>query len=313
MRDYLLKYSCLNEAIINIIIQYNGGFMMTSIYKFKKTKITAIKQLNNNCLVIGFSTGDICIYNLLDRTTITNTLIKNPKKKYISALCPLATKNKIACGLSKTNKILLWDYVTNIVTETNIDNSTYERFIDNIIHIKDNLIICVVQSGDDTFKAHVVNLETSQHIIQFHTKYLNKINNKIIEVRCDNNIYISCIDSFLNDREHLINIIKCSYYENLKKAMPIDEQNYIIAKKDTIIFKNIKECCDEKNYKIMQGDYKDVINVNNRIVVLMDIVNIFDLNGILIQTIEHNNIMLVENLQDGLLIVDDKANIIIYS
>src|SRR5690606_26164766 len=99
-----LEYSYLDQNTINLIIEYGDELIYLFKLKFKKEKISVIKELDENRLMIGFMNGKVCVHDLSDKnkningTKIKTKIIKNPRKKHISALCYIPGTNKIVCG-----------------------------------------------------------------------------------------------------------------------------------------------------------------------------------------------------------------------
>lgn len=311
IRDIFLDNTNLNENVIDMICGYSDPFIFTSHYEIKNKQITVIKELDSNRLVLGLISGEVCVYNTLDKTIITKKIISNHRKKYISALCvvPGQKTNKVLCGLSKTNHMLLWDFEFGNITKIDIDNSGCERFVKNI-YIKNDIIMCVDDSShrNNEFVAHILNLNDHKHITEFYVHNLTKNNEKFFEINITyNNTQIFDIELLLNHK--LLGLMEHTYFVN--EVIPIDEKRYIIMKKYNIIFKD-----KEKLYKMHRSLIKEcavnVLYIKNHIVVFESELKIYSSGGILIQIIVHDEIDLIEKYQNGLIIVDRRGDIFIY-
>ena len=296
MTETLSEY--FNDDIIQIIMSYHELTLKKSI-KFDDT-IKIAKQLSKNKLIIGFVTTEVCIYDVRDRTKITNRLIKQPSRKnYITSLC-ITPNNEVVFGMSKDRHLFIWNHETNTIRNIKISNGL--SYIFQIIHIKDDIITYSIRYGS-IHATNIIKLEntTTAPYNYFYTNHISKINNRINEAH-DGCITVRSIESFISGRHYLYERIRCN--GKIKKVIPLNEDYYMIGRKDEIICIPVKS--EYGKYELptlIGGCYKDFICINNNIIVLTNKIKIYDSIGDIFQIIDDNNIKLIENFNDGLLVV----------
>jgi hypothetical protein len=317
---FLNLSSCFTRDIINIVIQYSNTLFISLNIKSNK-KISAIRELNNNRIAIGFYAGNFCIHNLLDGTRIINNIkYKSSTNQgiHITSICQIAD-NIIICALLNKSFLVMWNFENN--TEEKINISKKYNLINDLTHLGNDLIGFTVHSLTGDHAMYVLNYKTYKTCyIELNVTCFAK-NNELIAI-CKNystvrpNINIYNISSFTHN-PYLKSMVQIQNENDSSypvKIVLMDNNNYIVVitrdNKDYLVITSNKQLIMKSQTKI-----DEMLYINNNIIILSNNkVYVYNVIGELLQTIQHHYVkyMKIANLDNKLVIADNQCGILIY-
>ena len=210
-----------------------------------KNKCSAIKELNNDKIAIGFVKGFICIYDCVNKSFIYKNS-KNNASNPISAIHQINDET-IMCGYADRKYILIWDFVNNI--EHIIDCDTCKD--DSIISLSNELIGFVSRGSKN------VNAPFRGHI--YKTKYDKETELIIINLKEKKMIdkKITSITSFATYNDKLLYGNNTNNGDGSEYIYVIDTNNF-----DIISSIHLESNCVAKKIIPLKDDDMAIINHN---------------------------------------------------
>jgi hypothetical protein len=249
--------SSLYKELIDTIIEYCDVLYELSTINFTK-KISTMIDLTNNRIAIGYYNGGISIYNLENGTQIVNALEEyTSEKNYITSMCQF-NDNIVGCTFSNNDKMLLWDFENN--SETKLSFSCKPS--DNLINLDHTLFAIITAKSDKNSTCIISSTECRANLRWFNNcSYCAKFDNLLI---VGDWMYIKIYN--MGDLFDEVKKIILNMYPT--KIVPIDSNNYIIAKTDNEKSNSIEIIDTNDRLGAIDFDIKgaidDIVYINNR-------------------------------------------------